>query len=164
MPNRLGALFSEFDLYEIGQPLHALQQLNWIDCRRLRSFIFPPDRLAGDVPDEFTESDLIRRYGLPRGEVRDSLERLAREGWVERRPGYGWSFAPLLTSPQALSDSYRLRMALEPAGLREPSFRVDSNAFDIWRAKMRDVVCSGNACASARRCYDVGTTGPEGPR
>ncbi len=98
------------------------------------------DRLAGEVPDEFTESDLIRRYGLPRAEVRESLERLAREGWVERRLGYGWSFAPLLTSPQALSDSYRLRKAFEPAGLMDPSFQVDPQAFDIWRAKMRDVI------------------------
>lgn len=98
------------------------------------------DRLAGRVPDEFTESDLIRRYELPRSEVRESLERLAREGWVQRRLGYGWSFAPLLTSPQALSDSYRLRMALEPAGLLEPSFRVDEAAFDTWRKRMKDLI------------------------
>ncbi|MEX2641840.1 MAG: GntR family transcriptional regulator [Acetobacterales bacterium] len=97
------------------------------------------DKLAGVMPDEFTESDLMRNYNASRREVRQALERLSQERWIRRRMGHGWRFAPLLTSPEALSQSYRLRMALEPAALLEPSFRIDAEAFESWRQTMKEV-------------------------
>lgn len=97
------------------------------------------DKLLGHIADEFTETDLMRRYGFNRTQVRDRLDRLAREGWIERRMGYGWAFTALAISPQSLAHSYRMRMAIEPAGLLEPSFKVDRDSFNYWRKLMRDL-------------------------
>ena len=53
------------------------------------------------------------------------LSRVAHEGWAERRPGYGWSFSPMLTTPESLEQTYRVRLALEPAALLEPAYCLD---------------------------------------
>jgi DNA-binding GntR family transcriptional regulator len=68
---------------------------------------------------------LAARYGAPRGTLRRTLLRLTREGLIERRRGHGWTFTPALDTPAAMAESYRLRMILECAGLREPHFEVD---------------------------------------
>lgn len=80
------------------------------------------DRLHGSLGDQISERALRQRYDLTLGEVGELLNRAAQEGWAERRPGYGWTFAPVLTTPAALEQSYRLRIALEPACLMEPTF------------------------------------------
>ncbi len=45
--------------------------------------------------------------------------RIANEGWIERLPGHGWSFLPMLKSMQSYQDSYRFRLAIEPAAIPE---------------------------------------------
>ena len=82
------------------------------------------DRLHGVLSDQTSERALRQRYDLTVGEVGELLNRAAQEGWAERRPGYGWMFAPVLTTPMALEQSYRLRIALEPACLMEPTFSL----------------------------------------
>ena len=36
-----------------------------------------------------------------------------------------WSFSPMLTTPESLEQTYRVRLALEPAALLEPTYRLD---------------------------------------
>ena len=95
------------------------------------------DRLAGRLPEQFSETDLMRRYGASRAQIQAMLGRMAQEGWVERRRGYGWRFLPIVTSSEAHEQSYRFRMAIEPAALMEPTYRIDQAAFARARARMQ---------------------------
>lgn len=83
------------------------------------------DRFAGDLANEFTEADLMRRYSVPRRTLMRVLHRLIREMLVEKRPGRGWSFADILDSERAHDESYRYRLCIEPAALLEPTFAAD---------------------------------------
>ena len=93
-------------------------------------FQIAEDRLNGDIPDVVSESVLRSRYGVTRGELSTLLVRMLREGWIERRKGYGWRFSAMLTTSDALEQTYRLRAALEPAALLEPSFNIDGVTLD----------------------------------
>lgn len=86
------------------------------------------DRLDGVLPDRVTEKELMRRYGLTRSEVLELLRRMTVEGWVERRPGYGWEFLPMLTSERMYRDSYHFRLVIEPAAMLETTFELDRDA------------------------------------
>jgi DNA-binding GntR family transcriptional regulator len=98
------------------------------------------DHLAGTLPTECTEAEISRRYKLGRAKTRHVIARIAQEGWIERRPGYGWAFQPVLTTPQAFSSSYRFRLALEPAALLQPTFKIDEQAFARFRAAQQALV------------------------
>lgn len=91
-------------------------------------FRLAEDRLSGRLPEQVSESYLRQRYGLTRAQLATLLNRISQEGWAERRPGYGWAFSEVLTTPEALLQTYRLRMALEPAALLEPGYRLDPDA------------------------------------
>ncbi len=92
-------------------------------------------RLDGRLADQITEAELGARFGLRRTEVRRIVNRMAREGWIERRPGYGWSFVPVLTTPEAFELGYRFRSAIESAALLQPTFAIDYAAFESCRAE-----------------------------
>lgn len=96
-------------------------------------FRIAEDRLRGDLDDQVSESHLRERYGLTRGELNTLLNRISREGWAAPRRGYGWTFSPVLTTPEALDQTYRLRMALEPNALLEPGFRMPADEITRWR-------------------------------
>jgi DNA-binding GntR family transcriptional regulator len=86
-------------------------------------------RLSGELPEQFSENELMRRYRLPRGRALKILNRMALEGWVERLPGHGWAFLPTLTSPEAYDLGYRFRVILEPNAVMETTFQIDATAF-----------------------------------
>ncbi len=88
------------------------------------------DRLRGKLPDEFSEAMLKSRYDLTSAQLNDVVGRIAHEGWAEKKPGYGWEFSPMLTTPDSLEQSYRLRIALEPAALLEPGYRLEPQAIE----------------------------------
>jgi DNA-binding GntR family transcriptional regulator len=73
-------------------------------------------------------------YGLTKAQLSSVLNRIALEGWAERRPGYGWSFSPMLTTPESLEQTYRVRLAVEPAALLEPTYRLDPEVAERCRA------------------------------
>jgi DNA-binding GntR family transcriptional regulator len=83
------------------------------------------DRIDGALPDKVTENELLRRYGLTRNQLTAVLRRMVHEGWIERLPGHGWAFLPTLTSTEAYGQSYRFRLLMEPAGMLEPTYRLD---------------------------------------
>jgi len=88
-------------------------------------FRIAEDHLHGRLPDPVSEAYLKEAYGMTRAQLNAVLGRVAQEGWAERRPGYGWSFSPMLTTPESLEQTYRVRLALEPAALLEPTYRLD---------------------------------------
>lgn len=98
------------------------------------------DRLEGHVPDRITENELMRRYGLSRAQVTRMLHRIAGEGWIERLPGHGWEFLPMLTSLQSYRDSYRFRLVIEPAAILEENFRLDRPALMRCRDQQQQLV------------------------
>jgi len=98
------------------------------------------DRLDGELPDRVTENALIRRYDLAPAQLARILRRINSEGWLERLPGYGWEFQHTLTSLKSYEDSYRFRLIIEPAALREPGFVVDRRAIEHVRGQQQDLV------------------------
>jgi DNA-binding GntR family transcriptional regulator len=86
------------------------------------------DRLNGLLPDRITESELQRRYAVGPALLRDILGRMGQEGWIERLPGHGWRFLPVLTSADTYDQGYRFRILIESAALLEPTFRLDEQA------------------------------------
>lgn len=98
------------------------------------------DRITRRLPSQISEAELARRYSAQKGVLTHVLQRLLREGLVERRPGRGWTFAPVLDSKQTHDESYRFRLALEPVALLEPGFRLDRRAAERSEAKHRRIV------------------------
>lgn len=85
------------------------------------------DRANNSLGDTLSENELMSRYGATKRPLNRVLLRMNREGLVERRKGRGWQFLPMLDSETAKDESYRIRLVLECASLREPTFRVDAD-------------------------------------
>src|SRR4051812_26925705 len=97
-------------------------------------FRIAEDRLKGELPDTVTESFLKQRYELTGAQMQTLLHRMAQEGWIQKKPGYGWEFSPMLTTSESLLQSYRMRLALEPAALLEPGYRIAPEVLARCRA------------------------------
>lgn len=97
-------------------------------------FRIADDHLRGKLPEQVSEADLRESYGLTRAELGAVLTRISQEGWAERRAGYGWTFAPVLNTPDSLEQTYRLRLALEPAALLEPGYHLTPGSIAACRA------------------------------
>lgn len=106
-------------------------------------FQIADDRLNGRLPERITENELLRRYGLTRGRLTRILRRIANEGWIERLPGHGWAFLPVLTSLQAYEDSYRFRLLIEPAAILEPRFTPNRPALERCREQQQWLIDGG---------------------
>ena len=82
------------------------------------------DRQRGKLGDDVSEKVLMDRYALTRLTLRETLERLAELGVVERKLGYGWRFVNDAWDPAARHESYRFRLTIEPAAIREPGYAL----------------------------------------
>ena len=91
------------------------------------------DRLEGVLPDSFSQAEIAQRYGLDRVVVVRTIARLAHDGLVARKKGYGWRFLPTLDNRSALRGSYEFRSAIEPAAILFRSFRIDGGVLDKIR-------------------------------
>jgi DNA-binding GntR family transcriptional regulator len=83
------------------------------------------DRFSGSLPDQVSEADLMRRYGVARGALARVLNGMVQDNVIERRSGNGWRFLPALDATRIHEDSYRFRLLIEPACVLEPTFRID---------------------------------------
>lgn len=119
-------------------------------------FQIADDLLRGALPQAFSEQMMRKRYGLTAAQLKAVLGRIASEGWAERRPGYGWTFSSMLTTPDSLLQSYRLRLALEPAALLEPGYRLDAAVLAQCRATERGLLDGGIMTASADALHERG--------
>jgi len=106
-------------------------------------FEIAEDRLAGKLPQQVTENELMRRYDLPRSRLVKILNRIAQEGWIERLPGHGWEFRQTLTSRHSYEAGYRFRATIESAAVLEPTFRIDREAFQKAREQQQSILESG---------------------
>ncbi len=113
------------------------------------------DRLAGEIPEKVTESDLMRRYNLPRNHLVVILQRIAQEGWIERLPGKGWQFSPILTSPETYDQAYRFRILIEAAALMEPGFKVDEAALRKCLQEQQALIDGAVEWASPAQLFDA---------
>ena len=107
-------------------------------------FRMAEDRLNGELPEQVTEVYLRKRYQLTQANLNALLHRVANEGWIQRRAGYGWAFTATLDTPEALEQIYRLRLAIEPAALLEPNFHMPAE--DIRRLRrFNEEILTGHA-------------------
>lgn len=101
------------------------------------------DRIQGLLPDEIAENDVMERYGLARLQVQRILNRMARESMIDRKPGRGWVFRPLLSSVESHRESYRYRMIIEPAAMLEPGYQVDVAELEKCRREQLELLSGG---------------------
>jgi DNA-binding GntR family transcriptional regulator len=119
-------------------------------------FRIADDRLRGLLPEEFTEVLLKQRYDLTPAQLNAVLGRIASEGWAEKMPGYGWAFSSMLTTADSLLQSYRLRLALEPAALLEPGYHLTPQVIARCRAAEKHLLDGGIATDTADQLHDRG--------
>jgi DNA-binding GntR family transcriptional regulator len=119
-------------------------------------FQIADDRLRGALPDEFSEALLKQRYGLTPAQLNAVLGRIANEGWAEKKPGYGWAFSSMLTTADSLLQSYRLRLALEPAALLEPGYHLPAHVIARCRAAEKHLLEGGIKTDTADQLHDRG--------
>lgn len=113
------------------------------------------DRLAGELPERTTENELMRRYGLTRARLGAVLRRIANEGWIERLPGNGWLFLPVLTSGSAYDQGYRLRILMEPAAILEPTYQLDEMVLRKCREQQQALADGAAEWASPAQLFDA---------
>lgn len=106
-------------------------------------FAMADDLLKGELPETVSEVLLRSRYELTAAQLQAVLHRIAQEGWAQKKAGYGWEFSAMLTTPDSLLQSYRLRMALEPAALLEPGYRLDAKVIEQCRIAEQHLLDGG---------------------
>lgn len=114
------------------------------------------ERIQGELPEEINESDLMERYGTPRLQVQRVLHRMARESMVDRKPGRGWVFRPLLTNSDSHRESYRFRMIIEPAAILEPGYQPDLAELEKCRCEQEGLLQGGIEQCSPAELYRAG--------
>ncbi|UZF91693.1 GntR family transcriptional regulator [Bosea sp. NBC_00550] len=119
-------------------------------------FRIADDHLRGRLPEQVSEADLRQGYDLTRAELNAVLARIGKEGWAERRAGYGWTFAPVLNTPESLEQTYRLRLALEPAALLEPGYHLASESIAACRAAEERLLAGAIETDSADALHERG--------
>jgi DNA-binding GntR family transcriptional regulator len=121
-------------------------------------FALAEERLESRIPDVVSTTVLKERYGLSSAEVQALCTRIVKEGWLERRAGYGFQFTAMLNTTDALVQTYRFRMALEPAALLEPGYQLDR----AWSAKARlveeRILAGGVDSLSIEELYERGVS------
>lgn len=114
------------------------------------------DWVRDAVPPEITEQYLRERYKLTRSQLASVLNRASTEGWIERKPGYGWRLLPVAKTPEAQEQVYRFRLVVEPAGLLEPTFRLDRGAVQRFQTTMQSMLDGAIETWPAERLHAVG--------
>ena len=114
------------------------------------------DILGGEIPAHFFAAQLLRRYEVPRGQLLKVLNRLASEAMVERKPGQGWGLKDFVHNTQAHIQSYRFRMAIEPAALLEPGYQVNHAAFAQARQQQQALIDGEIQTLSRAQLFQVG--------
>ena len=93
------------------------------------------DRIAGILPESFTQTDISQRYDVDRGVLTRTLVKLSEDGLIARNAGHGWRFLQTLNSDIALRNSYGFRLMIEPMALLTPNLHVDRQMLKRLRAR-----------------------------
>lgn len=113
------------------------------------------ERATGRLPQEISESELSERFGAARGAVRKVLLRFAAEGLVQRQRGHGWRFVDTLDTDEAVAESYRFRIILECAALREPNFAVDRARLGQLRRAHEDILARASGAVTREEWFRI---------
>ncbi|CAN7718710.1 GntR family transcriptional regulator [Aminobacter sp. LjRoot7] len=119
-------------------------------------FRLAEDVLEGRISGIVAQSSLRARYNLTQAQAVALTTRVVKEGWMEQRSGYGLALTSFLTTPDALVQSYRMRMALEPAALLEPGYDLDPMEAARCREVEEFMLAGGTAKMSPEELYDRG--------
>lgn len=101
------------------------------------------DRQSASLPDEVTDAELMRRYGVARSTLRKVLSRISEEGWIEQNLGHGWRFLSMIDSPDAYEESYLFRQSIEPGAILGPSFKFVPAELQQLRREQERIVDGG---------------------
>ncbi|MCG2594417.1 GntR family transcriptional regulator [Ramlibacter sp. XY19] len=112
-------------------------------------------RRTGALPQEVSEAELMRRFGVVRGTLRKVLARISEEGWVEQNVGQGWTFMAMIDTPDAYEESYLFRQAIEPTGMMSPSFRIDPPGLAELRREQQRIVDGGYRTMTAIELFEA---------
>ncbi|MGE8701558.1 MAG: FCD domain-containing protein [Achromobacter sp.] len=153
-PNRGYFLLRDFDV--AGEAPTDIAPPSADDIVTQTYFALADELLRGELPMQCSEALLRTRYALTNAQTQALLGRISQEGWAQRRPGYGWEFSSMMTTPDSLLQSYRLRLALEPAALREPGFRIEKSVLARCRAAEMHLLNGGIATDTADQLHDRG--------
>ena len=97
-------------------------------------------RFANLIPPQVAVSDVMRRYDCDRATANRVLAQMSEDGVVERAPGRGYLFGPVLNDARAYEESYRFRLLVEPAAVLEPGFRPDPRHMKRLRARHEELL------------------------
>lgn len=97
------------------------------------------DRFSKRLDAEVTAAHLARRYRAARAQVLRVLNRLQKDGVVERALGQRWVFLPALDSLRSQEDSHRFRLILEPAAFLQPGFALDARRTRDLKAVLHEL-------------------------
>ena len=90
-------------------------------------------RLDGTLPEECSQQDICRMFGVFQPVAARVMRHLADLGLVERKLANGWSFAPSADTQRALIESYAVRRLIEPALVLQDTFVLDRD----WLARIK---------------------------
>ncbi|MBW3695308.1 GntR family transcriptional regulator [Vibrio sp. T187] len=93
------------------------------------------DLFFDELDATFSEKELQQRYDANRGEIQNVLRLLENDAIFRRSPGYKWQVDGVLNTLERHTESYRCRLIFEPAGLREPTWKLDRPALERCRAR-----------------------------
>ena len=93
------------------------------------------DRIAGILPESFTQTEISQRYDVDRGVLTRTLVKLSEDGLIARNAGHGWRSLQTLNSDIALRNSYGFRLMIEPMALLTPNLHVDRQMLKRLRAR-----------------------------
>jgi DNA-binding GntR family transcriptional regulator len=114
------------------------------------------ERIHGDLPEEVHESDLMEQFGTTRLQIQRVLHRMARESMIDRKPGRGWVFRPLLTNSDSHRESYRFRMIIEPSAILEPGYQPDLAELEKCRREQEELLQGGIEKCSPAELFRAG--------
>ncbi len=113
------------------------------------------DRFSKRLEADVTAAHLARRYTAPRAIVLHVLNRLQKDGIVERALGQRWVFLPALDSLRSQEDSHRFRLILEPAAFLQPGFALDPKRARDLKVALRDLAQQDARHLDLKRALDV---------
>ncbi|MFK0033616.1 GntR family transcriptional regulator [Pseudomonas monteilii] len=137
--------FPNRGFFVIGIPEGAAEALDEITATEEppEYYKLSEDWLNDAIPSEVTEKYLRERYDLTKFQVIDILNRAAKVGWAEPKPGYGWRFLDVAKTPETLQQIYKVRSLIEPAALLENDFHYDLEVLRRLKKEQKDLLSGG---------------------
>lgn len=140
--------------FVVGEPAAAVKAEEEDDEEALYLRI-AADHVGGEIAEHFSETDLLRRYGIGRSLLNRVLQSMTRDFVIERGQGHGWRFAPVFKSAEADAESYRFRRVIEPASVREPGYVLDKERAERSRRGHEEILATPRNRLSQLRFFNV---------